>query len=148
MRGLVLTVLIALQVILGLTPRGMVLCIHEDGGWFIESASALCCARACPHEEERPPLTPREETPQAAAPAPAEDGDPCEDFPLGAPEVTVSAAQRAPMPAELTAPLPLAPPSLLVVSSVSFSVHGFRHDRPPPREPPSLVHLRPVVLRC
>lgn len=147
-RALAIGLTLLLQSIAGFVPGGLVLCVHDDGHWFLESAATPCC-RVCPRAEQGP------EGARGGVPSFALDGDGggddrCQDYLFGAPDARTSAVKTGTTDTSRTGET-IGPAPALAVASVLRTFPAAVEGAPetgPPGPPGSLVFLRTVVLRC
>lgn len=137
-----------LQLAAALAPAGLVLCVHGDGHWFLESASVPCC-RVCPRAEAAPESA-RGASPGVGGDPDGGEDDDCRDFALGAAEFRAPAAKGGANEARGAQawcwPAP-AFAAACVLPSIAAPGEG-NCGTGPPRPGATPSHLRTVVLRC
>ena len=137
-----------LQGLVMLVPPGVILCVHDDGGWNIESAASPCCAVCTRGDQEGKR---RESTGSSLQPAtPGTDGDDCRDYVLSPPDSRPSASPQAgpaaPRAGALLPPASGAPPAMAPLAA--YAADGAPRETGPPRPPALLERLHTAVLRC
>jgi hypothetical protein len=147
-RTLGLGLAILLQMVVAFAPSGLVLCVHDDGRLFLESASTACC-RVCPRAEEVPEAA-RGGSTAVALDRGGDEDDHCRDFTLDDPGVRTPPAKGASAEArgagERIGPAP-APAASPVQPVLAAPGEGIRETGPPLPQA-ALAILRTIVLRC
>lgn len=131
------------EVLAGMIPQGLVLCVHEDGRMALEASGRLCCETGGDHATEEASGPPGLRSGSGPSPAGC---DTCTDIALAARDADSQ---------DRGGPVQSPPPPVMVTlagcpASLVIELHGGAKPRPPGHWPPSGPpdSVESIVLRC